>query len=238
MITSTINPYNQKTLILNKTCVSKNDSFYFELFRIPEILNRLKQYKEILNENDIKIPFWVYNLTEDIQLHSEGGGERHLTHFLTGLGFFDRYISKYGWPKYIIGKDPLISVVLKESSFEEQALLLTKGFYQESQGFHLYETSSYCNVRTGCFHLTGLKRKKIKSDIKSIFSYVKEKQDDEDSFQFLTPHEEHFMEALQTNGVFPKDFLEVDTSLKWLWPLWKKNQISQFNKVSSKKYSR
>ena len=226
--------YKQDILILNNTYFSKSDSFYFELFRIPEVLNRLKQYKEILNENDMNIPFWVYNLTENFKIYTEGGNQRYLVHFLISLGFFDRYISKNGWPKYIIGRDPLISVVLGETSFEEQVLLLTKGYCQESQGLQLYETSSYYNTSTGSFHLTQLKRKEALPDIKSILCYIKREIDSgwDSSFQLLSPHAEGFMEDLKNQGIFPKDFLEFDSSLKWLWPLWKKNQIKNLKKFS------
>ena len=226
--------YKQETLILNRTRFSKSDSFYFELFRIPEVLNRLKQYKEILNENDIKIPFWVYNLTENFKIYTEGGNQVYLTHFLISLGLFDRYLSKNGWPKYIIGKDPLISVILGETSFEDQILILTKGYCQESQGLELYESSSYYNIRTGTFHLTGLKRKQLNSDVSSIITYIKKNIDStwDSSFQFLTPHTDQFMQDLESKGIFAKDFLGSDSSLKWLWPIWKRNQIKQLKKFS------
>lgn len=226
--------YKQETLILNSTQFSKSDSFYFELFRIPEVLNRLKQYKEILNENDIKIPFWVYNLTENFKIYTEGGNQAYLTHFLISLGLFDRYLSKNGWPKYIIGKDPLTSVILGETSFEDQILILTKGYCQESQGLQLYESSSYYNIRTGSFHLTGLKRKQLNSDISSIMTYIKKHIDStwDSSFQLLTPHTDKFMQDLESEGVFVKDFLGSDPSLKWLWPIWKRNQIKQLKKFS------
>lgn len=231
--------YQQNILILNNTYFSKSDSFYFELFRVPEVLNRLKQYKEILNENDMSIPFWVYNLTENFKIYTEGGNQKYMIYFLTSLGFFDRYISKKGWPKYIIGKDPLISVILGETSFEEQALLLTKGYCQESQGLQLYETSSYYNTKTGVFHLTQLKRKEVNPDMKSILGHIKENLNSswDSSFQLLAPHTEDFMEDLKAKGVFAKDFLEMDSSLKWLWPVWKRSQIKylkEFSKNRSK----
>jgi len=230
--------YKQNTLILNNAYFSKSGSFYFELFRIPEILNRLKQYKEILNENDIKIPFWLYNLTENFKIYTEGGNQRYLTHFLMSLGFFDRYITKNGWPKYIVGKDPLISVVLGESSFEEQALLLTKGYCHESPSLQLYETSSYYNTRTGVFHLTQLTKREAGPEMQSILSYIKENvdMDRESSFQLLSPHTESFMEELRTQGIFAKDFLEQDSSLKWLWPAWKRNQIKNFKELSKRRF--
>jgi len=44
-------------------------------------------------------------------------------------------------------------------------------------------------------------------------------------FQLLAPHEEGLIEELKSYGVFPKDFLEKDQALKWLWPIWKKTQM-------------
>ena len=229
----THNYSRQEALILNSTYFDRSDSFYFELFRIPEVLNRLKQYKEILNENDFSIPFWVYNLTENFKIHTEGGKQRLLTHFLTSLGLFDRYIVKKGWPKYIIGKDPLISVILGETSFEEQALLLTQSDCKESQGFQFYEISSYYNARTDLFHLTQLKRRAVDSDMDSILTCMKSQDFSlENSFQLLTPHTELFMDELKSKGVFAKDFLELDSSLKWLWPIWKRNQIKHLKEHS------
>jgi len=225
--------YKQDTLILDGISFSKSDSFYFELFRIPEILNRLKQYKEILNENDMRIPFWVYNLTENFNIQTEGGNQKYMSYFLTSLGFFDRYISRRGWPKYIIGKDPLISVVLGESSFEDQVLILSKGYCQESQGLQLYETSSYYNMNTETFHLTGVKRKQQSPHLLELITCIKENIDPswDSSFQFLIPHTDKSSQELEKAGVFAQDFLSSDPSLRWLWPIWKRSQIQELKKL-------
>ena len=226
--------YRQDTLILENTSFFKNDNFYFELFRIPEVLNRLKQYKEILNENDIKIPFWVYNLTENFKIRTEGANQAYLTHFLMGLGLFDRYLTKQGWPKYIIGKDPFLSVILGESSFEDQILILSEGYLQESQGFQLYETSSYYNTSTGTFHLTGLTMRDQKASLSSLVTFIKENREEhwnDSSFQFLIPHNDKTKIELENLGVFAKDFLGIDSSLRWLWPIWKRSQIQERKKI-------
>ena len=230
--------YKQDVLILNKGCLSKNDSFYFELFRIPEVLNRLKQYREVLNENDINIPFWVYNLSENLKIHTEGGNKGRLLKFLTSLGLFDRYVSRSGWPKYIVGVDPLISVVLREISFEEQILLLTKGYCQVSSHLQLYEVFSYYNMKTGVFNLTKLKKIEAGYNIEDIAGYIKKNVDDNYDYfyQLLSPHSEDTMRDLRSKGIFPKDFLQVDNSLKWLWPIWKRDQISRLKQFSGNHY--
>ena len=230
--------YKQDVLILNKGCLSKNDSFYFELFRIPEILSRLKQYREVLTENDINIPFWVYNLSENLKIHTEGGNKDYLLNFLISLGFFDRYVSRNGWPKYIVGVDPLISLVLGEISFEEQILLLTKGYCQESSKLQLYEVFSYYNIKTGFFSLTKLNKIEAGYSIEDIAGYIKENVGDSYDYfyQLLSPHSEEIMRDLRSKGIFPKDFLEADTSLKWLWPKWKRDQINRLKQFSGNHY--
>ena len=57
----------KSVLILNRPHVITENNFYIDIFRIPEVLNRLRQYREILSENNMNIPIWVYCLTQDIK---------------------------------------------------------------------------------------------------------------------------------------------------------------------------
>ena len=152
------------------------------------------------------------------------------------MGFFDRYVSKKGWPHYILGTDPLISVVAGEASFEEQALLLTNGYCQESKELQLYQASSYYNDKTGSFYLTNLKRMERSLSLKRILSLLRQKNNVEEevftdlTFQLLSPHEEEFNDTLKSHGLFPQEFLEWDQDLKWLWPRWKRVQMQVLRK--------
>lgn len=229
------NFYGPKSvLILNPPNVITDDNFYVEVFRVPEVLNRLRQYREILNENDINIPIWVYCLTQDIK-SLRGSPQPFILNFLINLGLFDRWTSKNGWARYIIGSDPLMSVIAGEISFEEQCLLLSNGYCQASGKLQLYQASSYYNNQTGSFCLTSLKKKCIKPSLKEIIFHLKKKikQERDPSayfFQLVSPHEEVFMEALKSYGLEPIDFLERDQALKWLWPIWKKTQMQYLRK--------
>ncbi len=159
--------------------------------------------------------------------------------FLISLGLFDRYIAKNGWPRYIVGSDPLISVIAGEISFEEQALLLSNGYCQDSEKFQLYQASSYYNNQTGSFCLTNLKKKQVSHTLKEILMNLQEKFKKNEVgtdiyFQLLSPHEESLIEKLNSLGVFPRDFLEGDQSLKWLWPIWKRAQIQNLKQRPTK----
>ena len=225
---------SKSVLILNRPHVITDNNFYIEIFRIPEVLNRLRQYREILNENDMNIPIWVYCLTQDIK-SLVGSPQPFVLHFLVSLGLFDRYTSRNGWPSYIIGSDPLMSLIAGEISFEEQVLLLTNGYCQESGELQLYQASSYYNNKTGSFCLTSLKRRGRGPSLKEILINLQEKfKKNEDftdwAFQLLSPHEDDFMDDLKSYGIFSKDFLEWDQGLKWLWPLWKRTQMKHLKK--------
>ena len=220
---------SKSILILNKPNVITDNNFYVDVFRVPEVLNRLRQYREILNENDMNIPIWVYCLTQDIK-SLMGSPQPFVLNFLISLGLFDRYIARKGWPQYILGSDPLISVIACEISFEEQALLLTNGYCQESRELQLYQASSYYNNETGSFCLTSLKRKQKSRSLKEVLIRLKQKNKKDEIitdlvFQLLSPHEEDFMDQLMSYGLFPKDFLEWDQDLNWLWPIWKRTQM-------------
>ncbi|MCZ0932427.1 MAG: hypothetical protein OXJ52_04665 [Oligoflexia bacterium] len=220
--------YRKDILILNKAYTVKDSHFYFQLFRIPEVLNRLKQYREALNDKDINIPIWVYSLIQDLKILTEGGHQSFILNFLINLGFFDRYISYNGWPQYIIGSDPLMSVLVGEVSFEEQVLLLSHGYSQNSSKLQLCQVSSYYDTQTDSFCLNDLKKVKAGRTMEEFLEYFKThlKLDWGNwFFQLLSPHEEEFMTELKSKGVFARDFLEVDSSLKWLWPSWKKVQL-------------
>lgn len=225
---------SESVLILNRPNVITENNFYIDIFRIPEVLNRLRQYREILNENDMNIPIWVYCLTQDIK-SLMGSPQPFVLNFLISLGLFDRYIAKKGWPQYILGSDPLMSVIACEVSFEEQALLLTNGYCQESADLQLYKANSYYNNKTGSFCLTSLKRKYRSHSLKSMLDFLKQRNQGEDSlvdliFQLLSPHEEDFTDDLKLYGLFPKEFLEWDQDLRWLWPIWKKTQMQVLRK--------
>ena len=216
-------------LILNRPQVPINSKLYMEMVRIPEVLSRLRQYREILNKNDMYVPVWLYCLIQDIR-SLKGSPQFYILSFLINMGLFDRWIARSGWPHYFIGSDPLISTVTGEISFEEQVLLLNRGYEQSLPQFQLYKAASYYNRQTASFCLTQLKRKKASYSLKDILVYFREKVQKEECieewvFQLLAPHELDIMEGLETCGVFPKDFLEKDQELKWLWPVWKKSQI-------------
>ena len=224
---------HQSVLIFNKPNVITDNNFYMDVFRIPEVLNRLRQYRDILNENGMSIPIWVYCLTQDIK-SLMGSPQPSVLNFLINLGLFDRYIAKRGWPQYILGSDPIISVVTCEISFEEQVLLLTNSRCHESGELQLYRARSYFNRQTGSFCLTSLKREQKSHSLKEILLCLEKrfKTDEELSewaFQMLSPHEGALMDGLKSNGLFPREFLEWDQGLKWLWPIWKRTQM-QFSK--------
>ena len=225
---------SKSVLILNRPNVITDNNFYVEIFRIPEVLNRLRQYREILHENDMNIPIWVYCLTQDIK-SLMGSPQPFVLNFLISLGLFDRYTAKNGWSQYIIGSDPLMSLIAGEISFEEQILLLTNGYCQDAGKLQLYQASSYYNKQTGSFCLTSLKRRQTHSSFREILISLQEKFEKNENFsdltfQLLSPHDDEFMSDLKSYGVFPREFLESDRSLKWLWPIWKRTQMQTVRK--------
>lgn len=224
----------KSVLIFNQPHVMTKNDFYVDVFRIPEVLNSLRQYREILNQNDLNIPIWVYCLTQDIT-SLMGSPQPYVLNFLINLSLFDRWITRNGWPQYILGTEPLMSVIAGDISFEEQALLLSNGYCQESKTLQLYHASSYYNSQTGSFTLTSLKQKQTNTSLKNMLVNLKQTLQKEEnsadcSFQLLSPHEESFMDDLNSYGIFPKDFLERDQDLKWLWPIWKKTQMQDMKK--------
>ena len=227
-MSSSQNMYRKDILILNQPYIAKEDQFYFQLFRIPEVMNRLKQYRKVLNENDITVPLWVYSLTEELKVLTEDTQQPFILNFLINLGFFDRYISHKGWPQYIVGSDPLISVLVGEVSFEEEVLLMSHGYCHESSKVQIYKVSSYYKRQTGSFYLNNLKKLKAGYTLEDCLKFFKaslKKDWGSWFFQLLAPHEESFMLELRTKDIFARDFLEADSSLKWLWPSWKKAQL-------------
>lgn len=218
-------------LILNYVNLISDNPFYFELFKVPEIMNRLLDYRDILSQNDLNIPLWVYNLTQNLKIITTGQ-KPYVLNLLISLGLFDRYILQNGWPKYFIGSGYLISLIAGETSFEEQALLLNQDSYQENlRTYHVYQAKSYYNENTESFYLTNLQKQDSGDSLAQILSYLKKESCGKDMFfQFLSPHNEKLALYLNSRGIYPKDFLESSSSLSWLWPLWKRNQIDLYKK--------
>ena len=221
------NKAKKSVLVINKHYACKDYQFYFKLFRVPEILNHLKQYREILHESGISVPIWVYSLMQNLKVLTEDH-QTAVLNFLINLGLFDRYIFYKGWPEYIIGSDPFISVIAGKVSFKEQALLFSHGYSQDSPKLQLYKVSSYYNEQVDEFCLNSLKKEKTSYNLEELLDYLKFylQQDWENwSFQLISPHNEQTMQELKSKSAVVKDFLEFDSSLKWLWPTWKKVQL-------------
>ena len=222
----------QFILFLNRPNLQAGDKFYMEILRIPEVLSCLRQYKDILNENEIDIPLWLYGLTHKLKI-LDSKPKFSVLGFIISLGLFDRWTARHGCPQYIVGSDPVMSVISGEISFEEQALLLSRGRFQDSGRLALYQArSSYLAKEKRDFCLLGLKRRQESSSLKEILLSLKQKIKKEGReldciFQFLTPHEREFTDRLQGMDIFPEDFLEEDADLNWLWPAWKRSQIQR-----------
>ncbi len=219
-------PSQQTVLVLNKPSLLTDSDFYASVFRIPETLSRLRQYRELLSQNNINIPVWVYCLTQNIRSLA-GSPQPAVLDFLARLGLFDRYVARCGWPDYMIGSDPLIGLIAGETAFEEQALLLTRRRCAPSREWLLYKVNSYYNRDTGSFCLTSLKQKQLSCRLRDILRFLKDDGAEEERvFQFLAPHDEGLEGDFHSLGISPMHFLESDRSLKWLWPLWRKAKMS------------
>ena len=213
-------------MVVNKPSVLTRNNFYISIFKIPEVLNRLRLYRQLLQKHHINIPIWVYCLTQDIKT-LRGTPHPEVVNFLVSLGLFDRYVSKKGWPDYLIGSHPFASVVSGESTFEDMALNLSKPSYNYEEDLFLMKTKSYYDSRIKNYCLTSLKFQMQSIELESILEFI-DKDRDEDSpfiYQLLNPHETEFFYILKSFSIYPREFLEWDSELKWLWPIWKKTQI-------------
>ncbi len=211
-------------LILNKPQILTKNNFYIKLFKVPEVLNRLRQYRELLSQNDINIPVWVYCLTQDITT-LRGTPQTEVVHFLVSMGLYDRYTSKMGWSDYILGSSSLISVISGENSFENELLDLT--VHRKSQHIlSLIKTKSYYNTRTKKFCLTSLKVKMQSYSFKDILEHLESDEEVVSKiYRFLCPHEDALLNYMKSIDISPRDFLEYDGNFRWLWPIWKRTQL-------------
>lgn len=225
----------KSVLIINKPLDLAKNNFYRNLFKVPEVLNRLRQYREILYKNDIEVPLWIYCITQEIKTLL-ANLQPEIVCFLVNLGLFDRLISKQGWPNYLLGSSSVVSVISNEISFEDRCLLLAKEkSFSETEdvntntkdGLILLKADSYYDTKTEKFLLTNLKTKlrslSFEDGIKMIEKYD---IDCKRIYQFLSPHKGKTLDDLLSLDIRPMDFLEADQDLKWLWPSWKKTQMN------------
>ena len=219
----------KRVLILNAPSLQEND-FFVSIFRIPEVLNRLRQYREILSENDLSIPVWVYCITQDAKT-LKGSPQFSSLNLIVSLGLFDRYLTKQGWPDCLVGCNPLLSVITGEDTFEEAILALTKGHYNKYGELSVYKINSYVNSKTNTSYLTSLKKLRSASSFEKIMDYIGNRYEDdttetEQVVQFLGPNEQELKQRIEESlNIYVQDFLEGDEGLRWLWPIWKKMQI-------------
>ena len=218
---------SKSLLILNKPQFLTTNDFYVRLFKVPEIFNKLRNYRELLSQNHINIPIWIYCLIQDIST-LRGTAQIEVVNFLISMGLYERYTSKLGWPDYILGSGSLISVITGESTFENEILDLTANPKDQEQVLSLIKTKSYYSTKTKNFCLTNLKVEMQSYSLKDIFKNLNQKSDDEPQnivSYFLCPHEDGLLDYMNSIGVSSRDFLEYDEDLKWLWPIWKRTQL-------------
>jgi len=216
---------NSTLLVLNKAQSLISNDFYIHLFKIPEVFSRLRNYRELLSQNQIHIPIWVYCLTQDIHT-LRGTPQPEIVNFLISMGLYDRYISKIGWPDYVLGSGSLISVISQENNFENEALELTMN-RKMPQEFSLIKIRSYYQKATKDFRLTNIHRELQSYSLTKIVKYLEKKRKLPIVTRFLCPHKEDVLQHMESMGLCPRDFVEYDEDLKWLWPIWKKTQIDQ-----------
>ena len=220
----------ERTLILNTPSLLKEDNFYINILRIPEVLSRLRQYREILSENDLDIPIWVYCITQNGKSLKEGP-EISVLSLIVSLGLFDRYLAKQGWPQYFVGLNPLVSIIAGEDTFEEVVLALASGCYKSQSSLFLYKVNSYINSKTNTSYLTSLKKLHSSASLEKTMDYLGNRYEEDEIekeriVQFLGPNEQKLKQRVEEFlDLYVHDFLEGDEGLRWLWPLWKKTQI-------------
>ena len=221
----------EKILILNRPVSLKESDFY--MFRIPEVFNRLRRYREILSEKSLKTPPWVYNITKE-ESHPSASSNRLVLSLIIGLGLFDRSVARHGWPKYLAGGAPMISIVTGQRTFESVILALAEKREEDTQTIFLYQTGSFINRPTNAPYLSRLKRVRSFASIRALASYLKTLLEaaQQPVVQFLSPNEERLAKELQPLCPCIQDFLESDVGLRWLWPIWKKAQLKNLKSLS------
>ena len=238
MIKANLPDLNKRVLILNRPADLNLNNFYMSLCKIPEVLNRLCQYRELLAENEMDIPLWIYCLTQDSG-NIKDAPRSDILNFTVNSGLFDRYISRQGWPDYIIGSRPLSSTVAGEESFEGISLLLTHGCKWNEEDLALYKVYSYYNTKTETSSLTGLKKVNVSPFFGKILNTLfQDESENSLVFQLLSPDEQNLKAQLESLHLTVKDFLEEDSGLKWLWPLWKRAQLASVKETVSRKTAR
>ena len=234
MIKANLLDLNKRVLILNRPAILGRNNFYISLCKIPEVLNRLCQYRELLSDNEMNIPLWVYCMTQNLKDVKEAPPPPAILNFIVNLGLFDRYIAKQGWPDYIIGYRPLISAVAGEESFEGISMLITHGYKWNEEDFSLYKIHSYYNTKTDTSSLTSLKKVNASPFFRKILDGLFQEESDQSLvFQLLSPNEQYLRYQLESLHLTVRDFLEDDGGLRWLWPLWKRAQLAGVKKAVS-----
>ena len=215
----------QRVLITNTPFLLFYRDFYVHFFRIPEVLNRLEQYREVLKKNELSIPVWLYCSTEKIQTLKEAP-RISVLNFIVKLGLLDRYIEKQGWPSYVIGQEFLLSSSFKKDIFEKWALYFTFNDYKISDKLAFYKVHFFLPK----FSFSHLEFLEESSSLKDLLSLC-EPHEIPSLFQLISPDDAKVQSLLREFSV--GHFLERDEGLKWLWPIWKKNEILYHRKKNS-----
>ena len=219
--------FSTKERVLILTPLFWEDNFYINMFRIPEVLSRLRQYREILSENSLDIPLWVYGISREMK-EVKGVPQPSILNLIVNLGLFDRYLAKQGWPRYLIGRRPLTGLIAGEDTFEQAVLNLTKERPHREASLCLYKINSYINSKTNTSYLTSLKKLGGGDSLEKIMDYLKNRYETESPHlerivQFLGPNKQGLKRLIESFNLYVQDFLEADEGLRWLWPLWKKS---------------
>lgn len=228
---------SRSVLILNKPHAITNEYFYTSIFRIPEVLRRLLQYREILKSHNLDIPLWAYGLIQDSS-ELMRSFQYVFVNFVISIGLLDRYIQNQSWPQYIIGSADLIDVVFGKTSFENQISTYLNNKTLKTNQWTLQQITTGHNDKSRNRLITANTIGKY-AGLKDSLEYFKNNKNKNNTsyfkyftFKLLNPHNEETNDQLEAYDLFSQEFLEWDQDLKWLWPVWKKAQIKSLKNKS------
>ena len=158
--------------------------------------------------------------------HLKGTPRISVLNFLVNIGMLERYLERQEWPDYVISQDFLISSLSKESTFEKWALYFTYNNYTISNKLTLYK-SHFSFPKMTFSHLELLHKSSSLEDLIATLNPLSSPY----LFQLIAPGDEKIIKLLC--DFQSGHFLERDEELKWLWPVWKRNEISYHRKKNS-----
>ncbi len=200
--------------------------------RIPDIMARMGRAREVFQKYQIPVPLWLFGLVDGREIF-DSPVHLHLISFLMSLGFYDRLLRLYCMPRILIGRSTALLVATGAKMFEKAVLEI---YFQATESDKKKDKLYVFRKKPN--HPTGFSSLDLGENESEILSKLDAKYRNQNCVLILPSC--FGLKEEKDLSHFPfvfRDMVKMDTNLSWFWPILRRRQLEQKNRIGEIFYS-